>query len=428
MKIFTAFIFLFLLTYTTNAQEVSNISKLHSFIDKGSYQEALAEAKTQLKNDSLNPTLWAETGKIYQLLLQYNKANIALKKAWLIDSTNNNILFALAKVNKLSGHTSNATFYYEKFLQKEPDNVAALTNLATIYRSGYQPEKAFELYSKLHKSDTTNAEYVRQMADCMEAQDLLLEALALLEKAYKIDENNLLVIYDLTKLYVNSHQFDTTIAIIDKAVEQYPNEGLLYARRGDAHYGKNHHYRSVPDYRKAIELNYKSYLTLQRLGASLYSIERFEEAKEVFEQLIIRDTADYKVCIYLGGIYNEMKNPDKAILFYDKAIDLISPSPLVMSSIYTGKAASYNQKGEYYKQIEMFKNRQEILPNSYKSANYLLEIAEVYEKDLNDRKNAIKYYEAYFERIKDINWYSEDFKNNIQAKINRLREAMHFEK
>lgn len=428
MKTFITLLFLFMLIDATVAQQVINLTKLKSSVDKGDYQTALTEAKILLKTDSLNPNLWYETGKIYQLLLQYNKANIALRKAWQIDSTNNDILFALAKVNKQSGNTGNATSYYEKFLLKEPDNIAANTNLASIYRSGYQIEKAFGLYKKLHTMDTTNAEYLRQMADCREATEQLSEALELLKLAYLIDENNLMVIYDLTKLYVNSKQFDTTIAIIDKAVEQYPNEGLLYARRGDAHYGKNHHYRSVPDYKKAIELNYKSYLTLQRLGAGLFSIERFSEAKEVLEQLITKDTLDYKVCIYLGNIYNELKEPDKGILFFDKATDLISPSPLILSSIYTGKAASFNKKGDYRKQIEMLETRQDILPSRYKSEMYLLEIADVYEKDLNDRKKAIKYYEEYFEKIKDLNWYSDETKNNIQAKINRLREEMHFEK
>ncbi|MDF1548891.1 MAG: tetratricopeptide repeat protein [Bacteroidales bacterium] len=427
MKIILSTI-IFFLVFQLEAQDNLEISTFKYYVENGNYQSALHEAKSLLATDSLNPGLWYETGKLYQLLQQYNNAILAFQKAWEIDTTFSVSLFALAKANKLAGKTNTSIRFYNKFLEKEPENMAALLNLAHIYRTNYKVDDAYKLYERLFEIDSTNVEYLRQMADCKESTGDLIEALELLQKAYVQDDANLLVIYDLTKLYINSHEFDTTISIIDKAVGIYPDEGLLYSRKGDAHYGKNHHYRSVPDYQKAIELGFKSYLTIQRLGASLFSIKRIEEAKETLEQLIVRDTLDYKVCIYLGNIYNELNNPDTAILFFDKAMDILTPAPMLITSIYTGKAESYGRKGKYYKQIEMIKLRQDATEKRFKSDWYLLEIADIYENKIMDKKTALKYYQQYWEQIKDLKWYSEDDKNGILSKINRLREEMHFEK
>jgi tetratricopeptide (TPR) repeat protein len=230
----------------------------------------------------------------------------------------------------------------------------------------------------------------------------------------------------LSKVYIGYKNFDTALMIINKAISVFPDEGELYALRGYAHYKRNHHFRSIPDFKKAIELGVFSSTILANLGASLFAIKRYEEARDVLEQLLFPDTVDYKVCIYLGNIYNELGDPDKGIVFFNKSLELQEPSPLSMSSTYRGLQASYHKKGLYYKEIEMIKMRKEALSEEYYSPMYLMEIAEVYEIGIKNKQTALKYYEKLYEEIKS--WYPEEGLNRIEIKINRLKEDIHFER
>jgi len=409
-------------------QEEPELELIEEEVELGNYSSALEKVVDLLSRDSLNTMLWYEAGKLQRLSQKFGFASASFQKSYSLDTTNFKALLALANVNKLGGKNNTAINNYELLLQKEPENIAALLNLAALYKRTFKPSKAFVLYEKLHKLDSLNAEYIRKMARSKTSMGETLEAYDLLKKAHSIDATNLRVVYDLTKIQIESQLYDSAIVILNEVIKDFSTEGQLFARRGDAHYGKNHHYRSIPDYKKAMELDYISTKTKKRLGASLLAIERYSEARDILEQLIVRDTADYKVCVYLGNIYNELDKPGKGILFFDKATDIITPGPLVMSSIYRGKQFSYEKRGQFYKSIEMIQKRQKVLQGRYFSYYYLLEIADIYENEIKDKNKAIKFYEQFLVVVKDAKWYSEERKTAIETKINRLREDLHFEK
>ena len=417
-----------LLTFSIQAQKTIKNDDIQLNIESGNYSVAINQVKDLLKSDSLNTALFYKLGKLYEYLYKYNQAANAYSKAFALDSNYLKALLALAKTHAKAGKTSAAIECYLKLLQKEPGNIVGLLDLAGIYQKRKNYKSAFKLFERLNKIDSINSEYLRKMAICKIELKEIDTAFQLLKKAYSIDSSNIHVVTLLSKVYINSTDYDTALSIINKIIKQYPSEADLYALRGYAHFRRNHHFRSIPDYQKALKLGASSSIIKKNLGASLFAIEKYKEAKELLEQLLSPDTVDYKVCIYLGNIYNELGNPDKGIIFLKKSLELLKPSPLSMSSTYRGLQACYRKKGKHYKEIEMIKLRQKALGDAYYSPKYLLEIAEVLERDLNDKPGALKYYEKYYNGIKDANWYSADRKNKIELKINRLKEDIHFEK
>lgn len=405
----------------------ADIETLENHIENGEYNAALKLSGESLAKDTTNSLLWFKNGKINRDLQRYNEAVCSFKKAIEIDSSKVKYQLALAAVYNTSGQSNNAIKTYKNILSNNPDNIAASVNLGFLLLSKKLPEKAYPIYYNLHQTDTTNAEYVRKMAKCRELDKDWQEVIRLLEKAYRIDDSNLMVILDLTKMYIRTEQNDTALSILNKAIDQYPNSGRLYSRRGNANFGKNYHFRAIPDFEKAIELNADSKLVQKRLGISNYSIKKYEEAKEILEKLIEKDTSDYQVCLYLGQTYNGLNEPKKAIELLEKAVELIAPEKLVMSSIYTGMADSYRLAGQYHKEIEMINKRQKILPKKYKTVFYMLEIAEIYEDDLNNKKKAVQYYENFYASTEGNKWVTDEYRNKILTKINRLKEDLHFE-
>jgi tetratricopeptide (TPR) repeat protein len=127
--------------------------------------------------------------------------------------------------------------------------------------------------------------------------------------------------------------------------------------------------------------------------------------------------------MYLGNIYNFFAQYEKANIFFQRAIDLIEPDPMVLTAIYSGMADCYRGAGQYEKAVETIKIRQENTPAQYKSPQYLFEIGGIYENDLKDKSKAIEYYQQYYNAIKDLDWLSQDKKREILLKIKKLQES-----
>ncbi len=335
----------------------------------------------------------------------------------------------LAKTYKLSGNEIKVAKTYEALLKLDSNNTAAQINLSAIYIKQRKYKKAFNIFRQLHLSDTLNSEFVRQMGYCKYRMDDIMDAFELYKKSYELNNKNLKTITWLANIYANSQKYDTATAILDHAIINFPENGKLYASRGNVSFKRGHHFRSVADFRKAIELENHSALIQKKLAQSLFSIKKYEESREIFELLIVRDTADFQVCNYLGNIYNEFSNYDKALMFYEYAIDLLTPGPTVMASVYRGMSKSYAGKGQYHKQIDYIKKRykqQVLMHNRFPVYLQYLEIAKIYDENIKNKELALKYYQKYWNLIKDLS-FGPVHKEQVLAKINRLKEDLHFE-
>ncbi|NJO91317.1 MAG: hypothetical protein HC831_21900 [Chloroflexia bacterium] len=312
----TFFSLLFILIACVTFSQESNNDDINEDIEQGNYLEAIKKLENLLIADSTSSLRWYELGKLQQKAQQYNASVSSFGKAHSLKPENMVFLLALAKVSNLSGQTAASVKAYNNVLDSDSLNIGALLNLASIYykREGYT--QSFIYYEKLHFIDSLNSEYLRKMAICKMKLKEVDPAFEYLKIAYSLDSANINTIDMLGKVYIGMKKFDTALMIIDKAIAIYPTEGELYALRGYTHYKRNHHYRSIPDLKKALELGvFSSSTVMTNLGASLFAVERYEEAKDVLEQLLFPDTVDYKICIYLGNIYNELGNPDKGIVF-----------------------------------------------------------------------------------------------------------------
>ncbi len=425
MKQIPTLITLLLLTVNTLSQ--TTIAELKQLRDEGKYKVALDKANILVKTDSLNANLWNELGELQILNKRYNDAVISFKHVLKLDSTGTKAYFSLANSYLKSGRTGAAVTTYKLLLTKDNNNIAALSKLAQIYFSN-RPNLAYIQYEKLYNLDTLNTHYLFMMAKCLLAYREAIKAFELLKKAFAIDSSNINVAVYLNKMYSGINNYDTAMIVINKVIEQFPDEGHLYFRRGSTQFTKNYHFRSIPDFKKAMELNYKTDVLINRLAKSLFATKKYKASRDYFNELLRRqDTIDYQVCMYMGNIYNEFNKPDSALFFLNKAIELITPDDIVMSSISGSKSKSYKLKKDYTKQIEFIKKRQEYMnQRGFRMYFYLLEVAKIYDEDLNNKKAALHYYTEYYNKMKDKALLRGKHKEQLIARINQLKEDLHF--
>ncbi len=420
--IFISVLTILLFAFPVFSQETNETTEISEIEETGDYQKALSNAKKMLEKDSLNENLWVETGKLYRLNQQYKQAIGAYEKALKINPSNKKHLLSLAKTYRLAGSKDASIKLYREFLQYEPNNIMALIDLGQIYSSSNLTDSAAVTYKKLYLLDTLNVEYLQKWASNQWFSGNYKEGFINYKKAYWLDSTYLPVVFDLARIYINNKFQDSAIAILEMNIKVAPQESRLYADLGNAIFSKAEYLLAIPNYEKAIELGFRGNDAYKRLGICYYSTKEFEKSQKIFEYMILKDSTDYRIFMYLGNIYNNLDEAAKAIVSFNKAISLLTPDPMVVSAIYSGLIESYRVNGNFSEQISTILKRSESLPIQYRSPQYLFEIAQIYELDLKDKKKAVKYYQDYYAAIKEISTYSKENKEAILSKINRLKQ------
>jgi len=417
-------------SFAANILSQDIIIDINKEISKGNLNKAIELAEENAKQNTKQISAWQTLSDVYKLSDRHFDAITALNTALKIDSTFVSAKLDLVKLYNKIGNKTRAIKEYENIIKINGDNISALLNLSHLYLEFKKYKKAYNTLSFLHQLDTTNSEFVRLQGVCKYRQGEIIKSFDLFKLSYSINNKNLKTVYWLVDIYISAETdyLDTAEVIVNKAINDYPQNGKLYEKRGNVNYRRGHHYRTVPDYKKAIELGYSPHKMKVKLGKSYFATKKYEQSKKVLESLIVRDTIDTQVCMYLGGIYNELKNYEKSLMFYNKAIEILKPSPDIMAIIYGGMSGNYENQKKYQKQIEYIKKKYDVQPKYFYSNQYLFKIANIYDEKLKNPQKSLIYYKKYYKTIKDSKRFRENYKEGILSKINRLKEQIHFQK
>jgi tetratricopeptide (TPR) repeat protein len=238
-------------------------------------------------------------------------------------------------------------------LKENPKDTAALFARARFFVGQNKPDSAIIDLQQLVAIDSTRSAYFVLMADVYLITNRTRYTKQALEKAVKLDPNNVEAHMKLAELYlyvemrqealneINAalrldQKFpkayflkgviykeigDTSLAFSSfmTTVEQdanngaaYEQIGLLFADRGDK--------RAVDYYQNALRINPKNSLTRYNLGIFYQEQGAFESAMEVYKELVNIDP-NYSNAYYNMGyiIYTQNKSLEKALEFFQKA-------------------------------------------------------------------------------------------------------------
>lgn len=114
--------------------------------------------------------------------------------------------------------------------------------------------------------------------------------------------------YILALIEINKTPISTTKAIFDTAVKKFPGDSALFVKTSSLIYGNAVMSGAVPNY--AV------------LGAQAFQKGRYTAAAENYIKASVADPSNYTHYENVGICYYTSKNFDKAIVYFDKAIQL----------------------------------------------------------------------------------------------------------
>ncbi|NPA67575.1 MAG: tetratricopeptide repeat protein [Chlorobi bacterium] len=428
MKLHILISVLFFYIFTTSFSQ--NINKLNKIFYGGNFAEAAETAEKLISEHPGNAELHYKCGISFEMINRCKQAEKHLAKAYMLDSLNTVYLNAYANISEIMQNRKKAVSLYLKTLKIDSVNFNALNNLAKLNFINKNYKKASAYYLALAKQDSLNPYYYRKTGLCKLKQNKPGDALKYYIKAYLTDTTDNLNIQSAASAYLKTKKYDKAIEMCKKGIKNDSVFPGFYKITGDAHFAKNHYFRAVPFYKKTVSLGDSSYNTVKRLGISLCETKKYEDALPYNIAVFNADSSSYSNTLYLCRNYLGLKNYDKSLQYAEKTLKLLRFAKAISHDLYDDMAKAYSGKGEYKKAIEMYNKRLNVFDNTskrFKLYNYY-NIALNYDK-LNDKKNALKYYEKTAKIIKNGPLFDKEnpWYKYSNKRITEIKEDMFFE-
>ncbi|UCD05953.1 MAG: tetratricopeptide repeat protein [candidate division WOR-3 bacterium] len=224
------------------------------YMEQGDYDRSRIEIESAL---DVNPDfieLWVYLGFVAIEEEDYDLAEYAFTEAGYRGGDLAQIYYLLGAVMETRENNPKAYYYYNKAIEKNPTNVAALQSLASITSSVGRENETFNTFQKILQIDTLNAVALNYIGyTYAERNDSLEYALRLIDRALEIDADNGYytdsrgwVLYKMGRLEEALHELKRASEIVEDAVI-LEHLGDVYRELGESN-------AALDAYKRALEI------------------------------------------------------------------------------------------------------------------------------------------------------------------------------
>ena len=246
------------------------------------------------------------------------KARSFIHKGYMLDSTNEDILYNFAKISEELGNQKEAEDLYDQLLKINPSRTDALNNLARLKLD----QKAYDIAEGLFK------------------------------KCLAISKNSKLAHQGLAALYFNTNQKSKELEILKHSFQNHGDDRDVMLAYCSSLIKNNQ-----TDYaRTLIESSYKKFkedIDFMLLMASLYSkMNMLQDMQKSLEKALLLDTNNIKATCMLGICYLRSFKFDNAKEYIYKALKLDDSPETITNAIFYNSII--NNETETLRLIDLF--------------------------------------------------------------------------
>jgi tetratricopeptide (TPR) repeat protein len=373
------------------SQEQNLIQDLELRVLKGQYDSALVLANKIIQEDSLSGTAYYYKGRSLFAKYKYFEAMNAFETANSIDSANLIIEVALAETYDMIGKDENAIqIYYEQFL-RDTNDIKPIVKLANVFRKSREYGSAIHYYQKATFIDPENFYYYKQQAYCASKISMNLPAIYAYESAVMFNPYDLGTYQQLANLYNSERYFNDAISTCNKGLKNYPDDTQLLKIKAYANYLNRDFDSSIVQFNYLLEQGDTSVFNLKYRGFSHFEKKKFVNAIQDLLCAYEINRDDPELCFYLGSALVRSNQNKEGMVYLNKSLKLLSPSPDELSNIYSEMANVYLNQKKYKESLGQLKlaYRNDAKPIlSFK-------MGQLYDYYLDNKKLAIDCYEGY---------------------------------
>ncbi|MBI9097370.1 MAG: tetratricopeptide repeat protein [Spirochaetaceae bacterium] len=256
----------------------------------------------------------------YSLLISNNNIDEAVRQLEILLQENrkdSEVLVAYITLMDYLGDTEKRDDALNSLIAIDGENSFALNMKGTLALRNKNYSEAESLFSKSLRADPQNINsYIGRGNSLMHIKGREEESLAVFDAAEKINSENPYIFSDRSRVLRFLKDYGRAEDDITKAISLYPSEW-----------------------------NY-----LDRARIRISDLDDKTGAKEDLEEIIAINDSNFFANVYLAGIYDDEKNYDKALLYYEKILTIADDYYYA----YPALGKLYYIKGQWDKAAEMY--------------------------------------------------------------------------
>jgi|WetSurMetagenome_2_1015567.scaffolds.fasta_scaffold00015_2 tetratricopeptide (TPR) repeat protein len=418
-KIFSVALLL-LMFATAYGQEKPAIQIIDQMLMRCEYQRVIDTCRKILEFDKLDSEIHYKLGLAYQNTLDDDLAFECFTNAYKMNPEDKTYSFMLAKTLYGKGKNKAAEQIFQKLYSVDSLNWTYASYLTGIFMQENRYDDAIMVYRRFVKKDSTNFRYLDKMGFAYLKKGDHKNATELYSTSLSINNRDLTAIKNLAYLFSANHQSDSAIAILTKGIGIDSTDLSLYSLRAQIYFSRNYTKRALDDYLVLLAAGDSAEINLKRVGIGYCNNFQPRVAIPFLLKALSKDSVDYETCSYLGDAYSRIDG-QKSILYYQKVIKILYPIYKQIGLSYLLLAESYKNNAMFNDAIKTYLQSQEITDDPAEYMN----VANIYDEQLADKKNAIYYYQSYLDAIKKTGGtFSGEYLNSIKDRIKYLKTGV----
>ncbi|MCK4854901.1 MAG: hypothetical protein KAT31_11580, partial [Bacteroidales bacterium] len=383
---------LFLAMNTGFSQSEDPALHLRLLLLNEQFEELLQVTDTLEAGDSPLDQVCYFRGRAYESLLNYDSAYHYYQRANQIDSTNLSFRVSMGHALAKLGRIRETIEIYEAIVAEFQPRDQHLAELANLYSIRKEYAKSLAIYKGLLEKDSLNYYYAKQAGKNYLDMEQLDSAIYYYEYAFSLNQKDVFLAHRLGNLHFRNQDLPTAIMRVSTGLVFDSTNLDLLKLRGYLflHFGQNE--LAIMDLQKAWLQDSLSVFTNKYLGMSYHEEKQFDQARIALLQAFRLDSMDAETAYFLGNACRWSKFEEEGLRYYKKAIELRQPDPAKLKDIYIQLAELFKVLHRFDEAFEAYAMALEYDPADN---TIYFKIAQVYDRNLNQKKTAIEYYEKF---------------------------------
>lgn len=290
------------------------------------YAKAFVLYQKSLEVDPLNATAYYKIGQIYLKSDDNEKAIFNVQRAIKLDDTNKYFYLLLADIYTKQSNFADAAVTYENMIKKCKKANSYLFELAALYIYQENYDKSLSIYDRIEEEFGINEQVISHKQKLYLKQSKLDMAIAEGQKLIDAYPGESRYVIMLTEILISNNQSEKAIPYLEELVSNNPDNARALLMLADF-------YRKNGNTEKSnIYLNKAFGMTDLDIQPKIQVLARFiqklpnEDLEELTinlsEKIIQAHQNDPRSFEINGDIYMKLKNDEKALQAYKKALEL----------------------------------------------------------------------------------------------------------
>jgi tetratricopeptide (TPR) repeat protein len=330
---------------------------------KGDYPSAVNEYQRALAFDESSGIYFA-LAKSYYMMGKYSLALQNGRKAVQHSPEEKDYYSLLGDIYIITHQADSASYMYEKIVALDSTDISALYRLAGAYEKT-KPSQSITIYNKILVEAGPEWSVLVRLAELNEKLGNIDEAADNIRQLTEMDPGNAPIKKVLVELYTKAKNYSAAEAVLNEIIEIEPEDFEARERKAQLFIEQNEWIKAGEEYKYLLSLPQVSLDAKIRIGAA-YFIQSLKDstllptAKSIFTN-IDKDTTDWQVKLFLGGIALNERNDPAAERYFSEVINLAQYNP----EGWIRLGALYFDNARYEEAIKLLTEAVEIYPQDF---------------------------------------------------------------